>query len=192
MFTCTWLLQQTAAISGVGGSCASAPPKVFNCWKFGQNPWKYRKNPWKCRRNLWKPLQNPWKSGKNVWQCPFIWKKDGVLFGGEAKTVLMRKYSHKNGPTIFLASFGNSGKNPSQYPTPCLLLHLWLQSHRPQKLEVELVSLACLHCHAYRFGLLLYCCRFVQYGLRNFQSTLKQLWKCFIVSPLWSACLVIQ
>ena len=31
MITCTWLLQQTAAISGVGGSGASAPPKVLIC-----------------------------------------------------------------------------------------------------------------------------------------------------------------
>jgi len=34
------------------------------------------------------------------------------------------------------------------------------------------------------------CChRFVQYGVRNCESTLMQLWKCFPVSPLRSACL---
>jgi len=31
MITCTWLLQQTAAIGGVEGSGASAPPKVLIC-----------------------------------------------------------------------------------------------------------------------------------------------------------------
>jgi len=39
------------------------------------------------------------------------------------------------------------------------------------------------------FGLLLYCRRFVQYCVRNCESTLMQLWKCFTVSPLRSACL---
>ena len=40
-----------------------------------------------------------------------------------------------------------------------------------------------------RFGLLLYCRRFVQYGVRNCESALMQLWKCFTVSPMRSACL---
>jgi len=36
---------------------------------------------------------------------------------------------------------------------------------------------------------LLYCRRFVQYGVRNCESTLMQVSKCFTVSPLRSACL---
>jgi len=58
-----------------------------------------------------------------------------------------------------------------------------------QKLEAKIVSLVFVHCHAHRFGLSLCCRRFVQYGVRNCESTLMQLWKCFTVSPLRSACL---
>jgi len=36
---------------------------------------------------------------------------------------------------------------------------------------------------------LLCCHRFVQHGVGNCESTLMQLWKCFTVSPLRSACL---
>jgi len=43
-----------------------------------------------------------------------------------------------------------------------------------------------------RFGLLLYRRRFVQYGVRNCESAFMQLWKCFIVSPLRSACLAMH
>jgi len=43
-----------------------------------------------------------------------------------------------------------------------------------------------------RFGLFLCCGRFVQYGVRNCESTLMQLWKGFTVSPLQSACLAIH
>ena len=43
-----------------------------------------------------------------------------------------------------------------------------------------------------RFGLSLSCRRFVQYGVRNCESTLMQLWKCFTVSPLLSACLAMH
>ena len=48
-----------------------------------------------------------------------------------------------------------------------------------------------------RFGLLLYCRRFLQYqyGVQSWENTLKetlQLWKCFTVSPLRSACLVMH
>jgi len=57
---------------------------------------------------------------------------------------------------------------------------------------VKIVSLVFVHCHAYRFGLLLYCWWFVQYGVRNCESTLMQLWKCFTVSPLRSVCLAIH
>jgi len=39
------------------------------------------------------------------------------------------------------------------------------------------------------FGFLLYCHRFVQYGVRNCEISLMQLWKCFTVSPLRLACL---
>jgi len=42
-----------------------------------------------------------------------------------------------------------------------------------------------------RFGLLVSCRRFVQYGVRNCESTLMQLWKCFTVSPLRPACLAM-
>jgi len=47
-------------------------------------------------------------------------------------------------------------------------------------------------CALHRFGLLLYCRRFVQYVVRNCKSTFMQLWKCFTVSPFPSACLVIH
>jgi len=43
-----------------------------------------------------------------------------------------------------------------------------------------------------RFGLLLSCCRFVQYGVRSCETTLMQLRKCFTVSPLRSACLAMH
>ena len=47
-------------------------------------------------------------------------------------------------------------------------------------------------CAPLRFGLLLYRRRFVQYGVRNCESTLMQLWKCFTVSALRSACLAMH
>jgi len=43
-----------------------------------------------------------------------------------------------------------------------------------------------------RFGLLLYCRRFVQYIVRNREITLMQLWKCFTVLSLRSACLAMH
>jgi len=46
-----------------------------------------------------------------------------------------------------------------------------------------------LLCAPSRFGLLLYCRRFVQYGVRNCESTLIQLWNCFTVTLLRSVCL---
>ena len=46
-----------------------------------------------------------------------------------------------------------------------------------------------MSCASLRFGLLLSCRIFVQYGVRNYKSTLIQLWKCFTVSPFRSACL---
>ena len=39
-----------------------------------------------------------------------------------------------------------------------------------------------VRCNAPRLGLSLYCRRFVQHGVRNCESTLMQLWKCFAVS----------
>ena len=42
------------------------------------------------------------------------------------------------------------------------------------------------------FGLLLYCRRFVQYGVQNCENTSLQLWKCFTVSPLQLACLAMH
>jgi len=35
-------------------------------------------------------------------------------------------------------------------------------------------------CAPPRFGLMQYCRRFVQYGVRNYESTLMQLWKCLL------------
>ena len=51
------------------------------------------------------------------------------------------------------------------------------------KLEAKILSLVSAHSHAHRFGLLLYCNRFVQYGVRNCESTLMQLWKCLLFQP---------
>jgi len=105
----------------------------------------------------------------------------------------MRKYSHKKWPNNFSGKFRKFGQKSFATPQICLLLHLWLQSHRPQKLEVKIiVSLVSVHCHAYGFGFLLYGWRFVQYGEPNCESTLMQLWKCFTVSPLRSAYLAIH
>jgi len=53
-------------------------------------------------------------------------------------------------------------------------------------------GICALSCATPRFGLLLYCSRFVQYGVRNCESILMQLWKCFTVSPLRSACLAMH
>ena len=64
-----------------------------------------------------------------------------------------------------------------------------------QKLETKIVSLVSVHCHSHRCASasrLLYCSRFVQYGVRNCESTFMQLWKCFTVSPLRSACLAMH
>ena len=43
-----------------------------------------------------------------------------------------------------------------------------------------------------RFGLLLYCRRFVHHGVRNCKSTSVQLWKRFTVSTLRLACLAMH
>jgi len=55
-------------------------------------------------------------------------------------------------------------------------------------LEAKIVSMVSVHCHEHcappRFGLLPCCRRFVQHGVGYCRSTLKQLWKCFSVSPL--------
>jgi len=53
-------------------------------------------------------------------------------------------------------------------------------------------GICALSCAPLRFGLLLNCRRFMQYGVRNCESTLTQLWKCFTVSPLRSACLAMH
>jgi len=65
-------------------------------------------------------------------------------------------------------------------------------SFQAQNLEAKILSLVSVHNHAYNLSLLLYCCRFVQYGIRNCESTLLQLWKCFTVKPLRSVCLVMH
>jgi len=114
-----------------------------------------------------------------------LFGKNGVLFGSQAKTLLMRKYSHTKWSNNISGKFRKFGQKSFATPQICLLLHLWLQSHRPQKLEVELVSLVSLHCHAYGFGLLLYCCRFVQHGERNCEGTFKAIMEvlyCFTVA----------
>jgi len=53
-------------------------------------------------------------------------------------------------------------------------------------------GICALSCASPCFGLLLSCSRFVQYGVWNRESTLMQLWKCFNVSPLRSACLAMH
>ena len=53
-------------------------------------------------------------------------------------------------------------------------------------------GICALSCAQPHFGRLLYCHRFVQYGVRNCETTLMQLWECFTVSPLRSACLVMH
>ena len=53
-------------------------------------------------------------------------------------------------------------------------------------------GICALSCAPPRFGLLIYCRRFVQYGVRNCKSTFMQLWKCFIISPFRSACLAMH
>jgi len=60
-----------------------------------------------------------------------------------------------------------------------------------QNLETKIVSMGIctVSCAPPRFGLLPYCHRFVQYDVRNCESTLMQLRKCFTVSPLWLAYL---
>jgi len=45
-----------------------------------------------------------------------------------------------------------------------------------QKLEAKILSLVSVYSHAHYLSLLLYCCRFVQCGIRNCESTLMQLW----------------
>jgi len=51
---------------------------------------------------------------------------------------------------------------------------------RAQKLEAKIVFGSCaLSCAPLRFGLLLYCRRFVQYGVRNCESTFNEIMKVF-------------
>jgi len=61
-----------------------------------------------------------------------------------------------------------------------------------QKLEAKILSLVSVHCHAHRFSFLPYCRNFVQYGARNCESSLMQLWKCFTVSLFRSAFLAMH
>jgi len=74
-----------------------------------------------------------------------------------------------------------------------------LQCYRPALFSgTEIGSENCkfgicaLSCAPPLFGHLLSCHRFVQYGVRNCESTLMQLWKCFTVSRLRSACLAMH
>ena len=48
-----------------------------------------------------------------------------------------------------------------------------------QKLEAKIVSLVSVHCHVYRFGLLLVCYRFAQCGVRNCEITFNAIMKVF-------------
>jgi len=58
-----------------------------------------------------------------------------------------------------------------------------------QKLEAEIVKIVSVHCHMHRFASA--CCYISAdlYSARKCESTLMQLWKCFTVSPMRSACL---
>ena len=58
-----------------------------------------------------------------------------------------------------------------------------------QKLEAEIVRIVSVHCHVHRFAS---ACCYISADLcsvRKCESTVMQLWKCFTVSPLRSACL---
>jgi len=64
-----------------------------------------------------------------------------------------------------------------------------MQCHGPVQFSgTEIGSESCkfgicaLSCAPPLFGHLLYCRRFVQYCVRNCESTLMQLWKCFTVA----------
>ena len=58
--------------------------------------------------------------------------------------------------------------------------------------EICMFGVCALSCAPLRFGLSLYCRRFVQYGVRNCESTTMQLWKCFAVSTFQSVCLAMH
>jgi len=151
-----------------------------------QNVW-FVENLGKIPENTGKIPENLAKVAANV----LLFGKNGVFLEVRQKRSWWENIRTKIG-TNFYGTFRKFGQKSFATPQICLLLLIWLQSHRPQKLEVKIISLASVYCHAYGFGLLLYGWRFVQYGVRNCESTLMQLWKCFIVSQLRSACLAIH
>jgi len=64
-----------------------------------------------------------------------------------------------------------------------------------QKLEAKIVGMVPVHCHAYRLASACYYTAADLYSMvyeTACKSTLMQLWKCFTVSPLRSACLAMH
>jgi len=119
----------------------------------------------RCRRQWCKctpksfDLLKIWAKSLKIWQKwrPMSFYLENGFFWRSGTAVFMRKYSHKKWPNNFSGKFRKFGQKSFATPQICLLLHLWLQSHRPQKLEVKIiVSLVSVHCKAYGFGLLLY------------------------------------
>jgi len=61
-----------------------------------------------------------------------------------------------------------------------------------QKLEAEILRMVSVRCHAHRLASA--CCYTAAYlySVRKCESTLKQLWKFFTVSPLRSTCVALH
>jgi len=63
-----------------------------------------------------------------------------------------------------------------------------------QKLDAKIASLVSLHCHAHRFASATYYTAANLYSMvyATAKEFLMQLWRCFTVSPLRSACLAMH